>query len=161
MGHSVDRSRLPWGELIIAGLVVALLDAIFASAYWGMVAGVPPTRIFQTVAAGWLGLASYAGGVWTAALGLASHVGISIIMVVIYAAIAARLPVLARSVWGPGLAYGVVLYAAMNYVVVPLSAAPPPASAPLWVASSVVMHLVIGVVCAFAATTTGMRRRLT
>jgi hypothetical protein len=51
-----------------------------------------------------------------------------------------------------GAGYGLLLYAIMNYVVVPLSAAGPGSKDPLWITLSIVVHAVlIGIPIALAA----------
>jgi hypothetical protein len=108
--------------ILAGGLIGGALDILYAFTVWGM-RGVPPVRISQSVASGWLGKASFQGGNATAALGLASHFVIALGMAAVYVAASTRLPVLRRRPWLCGVAYGVVLYVAMTYVVVPLSAA--------------------------------------
>ena len=51
-----------------------------------------------------------------------------------------------------GAAYGLLLYAVMTWVVVPLSNAPQGKPMPLaWTLSSIAMHALIGVLCAWIA----------
>jgi hypothetical protein len=51
-----------------------------------------------------------------------------------------------------GLPYGLLLYGVMTYVVVPLSNAPQPTKTYLpWMVSSIIMHAVFGVICAWFA----------
>ncbi len=51
-----------------------------------------------------------------------------------------------------GAAYGLVVYAVMNYIVVPLSAARPGSKDPLWIALSIAVHaFLIGIPCAVFA----------
>jgi uncharacterized membrane protein YagU involved in acid resistance len=94
-----------------------------------------------------LGKASFDGGVPTAALGLGLHYFIACSMAVTYFLVARRWPALASRPVVYGAAYGLLLYAIMNYVVVPLSAAGGGgAKDPLWIGLSVAVHMfVIGV----------------
>lgn len=78
--------------------------------------------VLQSVAGGWLGSATYRGGWPTAALGLASHYGIMLGIAAVYVLAAARLPVVRRQWIVSGIVYGVAVWLAMTYVVVPLSA---------------------------------------
>jgi uncharacterized membrane protein YagU involved in acid resistance len=48
----------------------------------------------------------------------------SVIIALIFAAVAQRLTLLKRRWFASGLAYGVVVYFVMNFIVLPLSAAP-------------------------------------
>ena len=108
--------------------------------------GVSPGRIFQSVAAGLLGDASFEGGAATAALGLGLHFLIATTMSATYYVVARRQPLLWQRPVACGVAYGLLLYAIMNYVVVPLSAAGRGSKDPLWIGLSVVVHaFLIGV----------------
>jgi hypothetical protein len=106
----------------IGGGVGGLLDAIYATVLWGMILGSSPTAVWQSVASGLLGKASFQGGTATAALGLALHFFIAFVMALVYVRAARRLPVLLARPILMGVLYGFVLYVVMNFVVVPLSA---------------------------------------
>ena len=143
-----------WRWVLLGGVVLASLDAVFATGYWQLTAGVPWPRVFQTVAAGVLGLpASTAGGARTAWLGLGLHYLIATAFVVAYTLAATRMGTLLRRPAACGVAYGLLLYAVMNLVVIPLSSIghlPRFDNLP-WVAASIAMHAVFGLVCAGAA----------
>ena len=102
----------------------------------------------HSIAAGLLGRKqSLAGGVNTAILGGVLHFAIATAMTVTYFLFARRLPELVRHPSSLGLIYGLLLYLVMNLVVLPLSAVGAPSFANhTWVASSVAMHVVFGVV---------------
>jgi uncharacterized membrane protein YagU involved in acid resistance len=118
------------------------LDITYACVFWAIGAGVAPPRIFQSVAAGWLGRdAARAGGAATAALGLATHFFIAITVSAVYYVVARRMPVLRRRPWSMGALYGIAVYVVMNRVVVPLSAASKGSQDPLWVGLSIVVHM--------------------
>ena len=85
---------------LAGGLVPGTLDIAYACIFWSLKAGVPAQRIFQSVAAGLLGKASFEGGSGTAALGLGLHYFIATTMAVVYYLAARRRPMLWRS---PGL----------------------------------------------------------
>jgi uncharacterized membrane protein YagU involved in acid resistance len=139
-------------RVVMGGLVAGALDIVYACTFWAMRADVPPRRILQSVAAGLLGPASFKGGTATAALGLALHFFIALCMAAAYAIAAVRWPVLALRPVACGAAYGLMLYATMNFVVVPLSAAAPGARDPLWIGASIAAHVVlIGIPIALAA----------
>ena len=131
--------------VVAGGLLAGLLDIVYACLFWAVKAGVPARRILQSIAAGLLGEASYAGGWRTAALGLLLHFFIAVSMAVAYYLVARRVPLLWRRPLACGAAYGLLLYAIMNFVVVPLSAAGRGSSDPLWIALTVAVHaLLIG-----------------
>ena len=143
MGSLAHPRRL----VLAGGLVAGALDITYACVFWAIKAGVPAQRIFQSVAAGLLGTASFTGGWPTAVLGLALHFFIATTMSVTYYVAARRIPILGGRPVPFGAAYGLLLYVIMNYIVVPLSAAGHGgAKDPLWVALSIVVHMfLIGV----------------
>jgi uncharacterized membrane protein YagU involved in acid resistance len=106
---------------LLATAVAGTLDITDACLYWGITKGVPPERIFQSVASGLLGKAAYQGGAATAALGLFLHFSIMAVMVATYVVASVRLPALTRRPVIMGLSYGLATYVVMNYVVLPLS----------------------------------------
>lgn len=106
---------------LLATAVAGTLDITDACLYWGITKGVPPERIFQSVASGLLGKAAYQGGAATAALGLFLHFSIMTVMVATYVVASVRLPALTRRPVIMGLSYGLATYVVMNYVVLPLS----------------------------------------
>lgn len=109
-----------------AGLVAGVLDLLDAFVFFGLRSGARPMGILHSIAAGAIGRdAARAGGMQTAALGLALHFMIALIIATIYI-VASRLdPVLRRRWVVCGIAYGVVAYLVMTFVVVPLSNAGP------------------------------------
>jgi hypothetical protein len=114
--------RRDLGTALIGGGVGGLLDALYATVLWGFILGDNPAGVWQSVAAGLLGKASYEGGNATAVLGLALHFFIAFVMALVYVRAARRLPILIQRPLLMGVAYGFVLYLVMNFVVVPLSA---------------------------------------
>jgi hypothetical protein len=141
-----------WSSVLLGGVVVGSFDALFAVLYWRIGYGVPPSRIFQSIAAGLLGPASFEGGPGTAWLGAALHYGIATTIVAVYYAVSVRLTVLVERPFAYGLLYGLAVYAVMNYAVIPLSAAQSPKFNLPWVASSIAVHaLLIGVPAALFA----------
>jgi len=145
---------ITWRWVALGGLALATLDAFFATTFWRVAADMPWTRVFQSVAAGVLGLErSVAGGEPTAWLGVGLHYAIAMSFVVAYTLAAQRIGTLVRRPLAFGGLYGLVLYAVMNLVVIPLSAIghlPKFDNLP-WVSSSIAMHVVFGMICAFAA----------
>ena len=107
------------------GLAVGVLDGLFALIFYGLVLGVRPLRIFQSVAAGVLGRASFDGGTRTFVLGVVLHFVVATCIAAVYYVASLKLPVLIRRAVVCGLVYGLLAYLVMNYVVIPLSAASP------------------------------------
>jgi hypothetical protein len=129
--------------VLAGGLVAGTLDIIYACVYWAIKRDVPVERILQSVAAGLLGKAAFEGGAGTAALGLALHFVIAISMAITYYVVARRWAFLRDQTVAAGLIYGLLLYAIMNYIVVPLSRAGPGAKDPLWIGLSILIHAVL------------------
>ena len=96
-------------------------DGLDAVTFFGL-RGVSPLRIFQGIASGLLGRASFQGGLPAAVLGVLLHFTIALTIVTVYYLASRRVPALARRplVWGP--LYGIAVYLTMNLVVIPLSA---------------------------------------
>ena len=139
--------------MVLGGCIAGGLDIAYACVFWAIKAGVPATRIFQSVATGVMGKAAFQGGIATAALGLALHFFIAIAMSSAYYLVARRVPILVRHPYAMGAAYGLILYAVMRFVVVPLSAAGGGGSKDtLWVALSILVHMaLVGIPIALAA----------
>lgn len=110
--------------IIYGGLIVGVLDALDATIFGGL-RGVNPSRVWQFVASGVLGRASFNGGMKTAALGLLIHFLIAFILAAIYYGASLYFPALVRRAVSWGLLYGSAVYFVMRYIVTPLSAAPP------------------------------------
>ena len=138
-----ERHPHPAIFVLAGGLVAGTLDIAYACVFWALKRGVPATRIFQSVAAGLLGPASFEGGERTAALGLVLHYFIALSMSIAYYLVARRWPLLRRRPVLCGAGYGVLLYGVMNYVVVPLSAAGRGSKDPLWITLSIAVHMVL------------------
>lgn len=149
------RGTSSWLWVAFGGLAAGVIDITYAAGFWYLRAGVPPTRIFQSVAAGLLGRdAAVAGGASTAALGLALHFGIATVVSVVYFAAARYAAALWQRPWLFGALYGVGVYGVMHYVVVPLSRAGGGGGRPnpLWDVLSILVHAVgIGIPVALAA----------
>ncbi len=109
--------------ILYGGLVVGILDGLFALIFYGLILGAQPLRIFQSVASGLLGKASFEGGVQTFLLGILLHFVVATCIAAVYYVASLKLPVLIDHAVVGGLIYGMIAYLVMNYVVIPLSAA--------------------------------------
>jgi hypothetical protein len=113
-GLSEGRALL-WGTLI-----VGTADILDAFVFFGL-RGIRPVRILQGIASGILGRDAFSGGAATAVLGAFLHYFIAFAIVWVFLAASRRLPDLARRPWLYGPLYGLVVYAVMNWIVIPLS----------------------------------------
>lgn len=116
------RPLTPARALLLGGLTVGIVDLLDALLFFGA-RGVPPTAILHSIASGLLGRAAFRGGAATAALGVLLHFVIAFAVVAVYLAASARMAELGRQPLLYGPLYGLAVYAVMNAVVVPLSAA--------------------------------------
>jgi hypothetical protein len=153
--HTLPVARAPWPRwaiVVLGGLVLGTLDLLFATSFWKIGYGVSATRVMQSVARGVLGTASFEGGVATALLGTALHYTIAITMAGTYYAVSRKYRMLTRWPVACGVAYGALLYLIMSFVVLPLSrVGMPKFDHAVWVALSIVMHTIFGVICALTA----------
>lgn len=110
--HSALAAIL-WG-----GFIAGTVDIGAAS----LISGYSPIVILKYVAGGLLGRGSLAGGMGNAALGLVLQWIMSIVIAAVFVVLL-RKRVTQPHLWTVwGIAYGAVVFAVMNYVVVPLSA---------------------------------------
>jgi hypothetical protein len=107
--------------IVIAGstALAGSLDIADALVFYG-VQGVSPVRLLQGIATGVLGRAAFKDGLSAALLGITVHFLIACIWVTVYLLASRHLP-LFRHPFLYGILYGLVIYAVMNYVVLPLS----------------------------------------
>lgn len=110
--------------IVLTGLVVGAMDMTSAFIL-ATSRGSTVTRLLQFVASGLLGQAAFQGGTAAAALGLALHFLIAFAVVAFFYAASQRFEILRRRAVVSGIIYGLAVYAVMNLVVLPLSAARP------------------------------------
>ena len=111
--------------LLLATLTVGTLDALDAVIFFYLFRGTTPTQIFQGIASGLLGRASFSGGVRTAAVGVGIHYFIAFMVVLTFLVVSRRVSTLRRWPLWSGLVYGIGVWLFMNLVVLPLSVGRP------------------------------------
>lgn len=126
------RRFTAFSAILFGGTIAGTLDIIYAIGFSAL-RGVPPIRILQSVASGFLGAPAFSGGLPTASLGLVLHFCIALSAAAIFYLASRAIPVLTRRPVVAGLFYGILIYAIMNLVVLPLSAYPRKVSFPLLV----------------------------
>ena len=153
IANTTPPRSIDWKQAVYGGLLIALCDAIFATSVWFEWSTKGLTQVFQSIAVGVLGKASYEGGVATALLGAGLHVAMAIAFVAICIALGFRFRLLVEKPVASGLLYGIGLYVVMNFVVMPLSRvdASPSFRHLDTMAMSVAAHLLFGVVCTLFA----------
>ena len=109
--------------IVAGGLAAGALDILDAWIFFGL-RGVSPVVILQSIASGLLGRAAFQGGLRTAALGLALHLSIALVVSAVFVLASRVRPALvARPVlWGA--VYGVAVFFAMRDIVLPLAGVP-------------------------------------
>ena len=115
MENTLDR---PKGLLARATLVAGTLDILSALTY-ALMAGKNPLAVPVGIASAiWPGAVK--AGAPALLVGLLLHFAIMLVMVAVFIAAARRIPWLTRQPFASGLAYGLVLWAVMNLIVLPL-----------------------------------------
>ncbi len=141
----------PWVAILYGGMFAGTMD-VFAASLINMVS---PLIILRAIASGLLGRTAFQGGMPVSLLGLGLQWAMSLLIAAIFV-IATRRLVWMRERWAAaGLAYGVMIFAVMEYVVVPLSAAAKPHFTALSLAGNVLAMLLFGLVVSFFARDTG------
>jgi uncharacterized membrane protein YagU involved in acid resistance len=108
--------------------------------------------ILRAVASGVLGSASFHQGAAAAWLGLALQWFMSLVIAAIFVSATRNIRWTRRSWIGSGVAYGVVIFFVMNYVVVPVSrVGHPPHFTPWHFAENMFAMLLFGLIIAFFA----------
>jgi hypothetical protein len=148
--HSLQRPRA-FDAILYGGLAVGVLDGM-AAVITTILRGGSPFRMFQGIASGLIGRASFEGGWATALLGVSLHFLIAFIWAAIYYGAGLKLPALIKRALICGPIYGVVVYFAMQIIVLPLSAIrKPPLSFAAPVQSIIVHILCVGLPIALLA----------
>jgi uncharacterized membrane protein YagU involved in acid resistance len=143
--HLVSDVVVP---ILLGGIIAGTLDIGAAS----LINSAKPTRILQAIASGLLGKSAFDGGSATVGLGLVLQWAMSIIIASLFVVAVQWRPVLKRNWVKAGLAYGVVIFVVMNYVVLPLSAiGHPPRFRVVHFMEDIVAMLLFGMIVAFFA----------
>ncbi|HKW35250.1 MAG TPA: hypothetical protein VJN92_19720 [Candidatus Acidoferrum sp.] len=116
LGSSQAYRAIGW-----AGLLAGSLDITAALVEAGL-EGKGPVYLFQAIAGGLLGMASFQGGLATAALGAFFHFLIATTAAAVFYVASRKLKFLVQHAIPSGLLYGVAVYIFMNYIVLPMSA---------------------------------------
>ena len=141
MTGGLAMHRSIWKPIIIATLVCGTLDILFATILT-LMRGKEPGGLLRFVASGPFPHATEwgAGG---SLLGLAVHFTLMAIMVAVFVIAARQVPALTDNPWLWGMIYGLITWAVMNLIVVPLRfpAAWPPK--PMAIATQLFAHIIL------------------
>jgi hypothetical protein len=149
----------PLRTICLGGLIIGVLDGTAAIVSAGF-HGVTAVRLFQYVAAGLLGRASFQGGLATVLLGVFLEFFIATCVMAFYYYASRKFPALIRWAVVCGLLYGILVFFFMNKVVVPLSAVPPPKSPPVLsrMMTEILIHMLFVGLPAALVTRASLRR---
>ncbi len=137
-------------RILITGLVAGTFDGLAAIIHLSIL-GKDPIRVFNFIASGVFGKAAYTDGLSMILAGIALHYIIATIWTFIYFMIYPKIK--APGSWVvSGLIYGVVVWAGMNLIVLPLSNIPPlPFTVTKAVIAALILMLCIGLPISFSA----------
>jgi len=113
-------SAVPYGPIILSGLIAGALDLTFAFVFYGLQRRTPQ-QILQGIASAAIGPSSFHLGAVSVALGGFFHFFISISAAAIYYLASRRFPLLTQRPLFSGAVFGVAMYIAMHFVILPLS----------------------------------------
>jgi len=132
----------PSAAIVRATLVAGTLDILSAFVFAGM-AGIGPAGVLAYVASGPFGDRALTGGAWIAA-GLAVHFAIMAVIAAVYVGAAGRFAALRRHPVVAGLAYGVLVWIVMYWIVKPLRWPDAPLPHTLWgIANALFSHCIL------------------
>jgi len=132
---------------VISGLIIGALHVIVQLVIvYGLILKTPFVEVLQYIASGLIGVAAFTGGLATALLGLVLEFVMLIIIAGFFIFSADRIALLRKNVIVGSLLYGFGVFIVMNFVVVPLSAAPALPAPPVGLVIELVLEhiLIIG-----------------
>ena len=130
-------------SIVLGGLIIGITHSIihhwFVSSILG---GYPLITVYQYMASGALGNAAFAGGIAAALLGLLFHFFTAFVIAAVFIFSVDRIPLLRRNVILGSLLYGFGAFVVMNFIVLPLSAAPTlPPPTPFQLIETIIDHM--------------------
>ncbi|WKZ35176.1 MAG: hypothetical protein QY332_16305 [Anaerolineales bacterium] len=132
---------------LIGGFIGGLLHlVILQGIVFGLILKTPIVSSLQFAASGIMGEAAFAGGLATALFGLVLDFIMITIMAGVFIFSVDRIPLLRRHVILGSFLYGFGVFIVMNFIVLPLSAAPTLPAPPLWLLIVLILqhNLLIG-----------------
>lgn len=106
------------------GCLVGTLDILSAIVDYYIATGKGPAGIFKYIASAILGKDAFSGGTGVILLGLALHYLIAFLFTIFFVYLYIKTNLSLRSKVLVGILYGVLIWATMNFIVVPLSMTP-------------------------------------
>jgi hypothetical protein len=145
-----DHSRAIFAAIAVSGTLDILSAFVF-----GSIKGVGPGQILRYVASGPFGDSMREGALGAAVIGLGVHYTLMAIMVLLFFLIASRAEIVRRQWLLSGPLYGIVIYLAMYWVVVPMRFGSMPKTDMWSVGNALFSHIVcVGLPMAYIASRT-------
>jgi hypothetical protein len=145
-GTSVPANRTSLlRSIAVSGITLFVLQTVIQEwLVYTVIQKNPATVVWQYIASGAVGNAAFTGGTATALLGVLFHLLISLAIAAVFLLGADRIPVLRRYAIAAALLYGFGVWIVMNFIVIPLSAAPPlPAPTTPWLLENILEHMLV------------------
>jgi hypothetical protein len=140
VSHRYSSLRLS----VIGGLLIGILHLSIQSWFvYSVLEKNPFISVLQYVASGAMGNAAFAGGPATALLGLVLEFIMTTIIAGVFILSADRIPLLRRHVVIGSLLYGFGVFIVMNFIVLPLSAAPTLPAPPMWLFIEIILEHIL------------------
>ena len=108
-----------FASALIAGLIAGVLDITAACLQAYMKSGTTPTQVLKYVASGAVDPKTFSNDTMLAALGLLVHFIIAISFTFFFFFLAKQIPVLVKYPIPIGILYGVFVWAAMRFIILP------------------------------------------
>ena len=129
---------------VIGGLITGTLHLfVQVGLVYGLILKSPFISSLQYLASGAIGNAAFTGGLATALLAVILEFLMTIIIAGVFILSADRIPLLRRHVIPGSLLYGFGVFIVMNFIVVPLSAAPPLPAPPTWLFIEIILEHIL------------------
>jgi uncharacterized membrane protein YagU involved in acid resistance len=110
--------------ILAGGVLAGAIDLTYACTYHYFVNHIAPERIFQSIGSGLLGNASFEMGATSATIGFVAHFVILILAATLFNLVRRHFAYLREQPYLSGVVFGIGIYLTMNFIVLPLSAAP-------------------------------------
>jgi uncharacterized membrane protein YagU involved in acid resistance len=142
---SLNNRNLLLRSIALGGMIIGIVHLIIQEwLVFSLLYNNPFISVLQYLASGALGNAAFEGGLATALLGVLFHFVVSFVVAGVFVLSADRIPLLRRYVIVGSLLYGIGVFIVMNFIVLPLSAAPPlPAPTTPQLIELVIEHILV------------------
>jgi hypothetical protein len=131
-------------SIVLGGIIIGMLHVIIQQfLVFSLLYNNPFISVLQYMASGALGNAAFEGGLATALLGVLFHFLVSFVVAGVFILSADRIPLLRQHVIPGSLLYGFGVFIVMNFIVLPLSAAPTLPAPPMWLFIEIILEHIL------------------